>query len=870
MGEVYLAEDTNLGRTVAIKVLPAEVSSNPERLRRFVQEAKAASVLKHPNVASIYELGESENIRFIAMEHVEGETLEGNLRGTPLEVNKLLEIAIQTTDALDEAHSKGVVHRDLKPSNIMITTRGQVKVLDFGLAKVMQASGPQTEASKLNTQTGTEPGLVLGTVQYMSPEQALGKQVDHRSDLFSLGIVLYQMAAGRVPFAGESVTETINKIINSVPDALARLNYAISPELDHIVRKCLEKNPDNRYQSAHDLLIDLRNLKRDTESGSLSSRTATTIPAARPARSWKLPVIAALIAVMAVAAFLFVQRKQKESSTGTVPVASEKRKMLAVLPFENLGSPDDQYFATGMTDEITSRLSTVKDLGVISRTSAMQYNKTNKSIKQIGQELGVEYVLEGSIRWSHSGDTSKVRVTPQLVRVSDDTQIWSDNFDRVIDDVFNVQSEIAHALIAQLGINLLPRQQDSLKASPTQNLEAYQAYLKGNETMFVASYDQQTFRKAIEHYIHATQLDPGFALAYANLARGHLQLFHEGYDPTPERLVLAKEAADTAVRLKPDLPEAMVAMGYYYYHGLSDYEKALQYFNTAAGSAPNNIEPIAGIAFIKRRQGKFEDSERLLKKVLELDPRSTDVPGELAAILTRVRRYAEADSYLNSVLLGPEQVYGYGNKWGNTILWKGDLKESRKILEKMPDQEPAFFHYFWLEQEMLERSHTEALERLDRIPVEVFQEEGTFLPKTLLQAKIFSYSKQHTLARGYYEKARIFLEEKVRERPKSPAVHSSLGIAYAGLGRKEEAIREGKLAVELLPISRDAFMGPTFLIDLAEIYTMVGEYDQALNQIEHLLSIPSWFSTNQLKLDPRWDPLRTHPRYKRILSKFSS
>ena len=205
MGEVYLAEDTNLGRTVAIKVLPAEVSSNPERLRRFVQEAKAASVLKHPNVASIYELGESENIRFIAMEHVEGETLEGKLRGTPLEVNKLLEISIQTADALDEAHSKGVVHRDLKPSNIMITARGQVKVLDFGLAKVMQASGPQTEASKLNTQTGTEPGLVLGTVQYMSPEQALAKQVDHRSDVFSLGIVMYQMAAGRLPFAGESV-----------------------------------------------------------------------------------------------------------------------------------------------------------------------------------------------------------------------------------------------------------------------------------------------------------------------------------------------------------------------------------------------------------------------------------------------------------------------------------------------------------------------------------------------------------------------------------------------------------------------------------------------------------------------------------------
>ncbi len=871
MGEVYLAEDTTLGRTVAIKVLPAEVASDPERLRRFVQEAKAASVLKHPNVASIYELGESENIRFIAMEHVEGETLESRLKGAPIEINRLLEIAIQTTDALDEAHSKGVVHRDLKPANIMITTRGQVKVLDFGLAKVTQASAPQTGASKLNTQSGTEPGLVMGTVQYMSPEQALGKQVDHRSDLFSLGIILYQMAAGRLPFAGDSATETINKIINIVPDALARLNYAVTPQLEYIVRKCLEKNVENRYQSAHDLLIDLRNLKRDTESGSLSSHTASTIPAARSPRSWKLPAIAALIAVVVIGAFFFLQRKQTERSSISDPPTSEKRKMLAVLPFENLGSPEDQYFATGMTDEITSRLSTVKDLGVISRTSAMQYNKTNKSIKLIGQELGVEYVLEGSIRWSHSGGTSKVRVTPQLVRVSDDTQIWSDNFDRVIDDVFNVQSEIAQALIGQLGINLLPKQQDTLKASPTQNLEAYQAYLKGNETMFSVSYDQQTFLKAIEHYLYAAQLDPGFAHAYANLARAHLFLFHEGIDPAPARLALAKEAADTAVRLKPDLPEAMVAMGYYYYHGLSDYEKALQYFNTAAAVAPNNIEPIAGIAYIERRQGKFEESIRHFRKILELDPRSADFPGEMAVVLTRLRRYAEAEIHMDRCLaLAPGQVYGYGAKWANTIFWKGDLKEAGKVLEKMPDREPAFFHAFWLNQEILERNYTEALKRLDRIPVDVFQEEGTFVPKTLLKAKIFSYSNQQMLARDDYEKARIFLEEKVRERPKSPTVHSSLGIAYAGLGRKEEAIREGKQAVELLPISSDAFMSPAFLVGLAEIYTMVGEYDQALSQVERLLSIPSWFAVNDLKLDPRWDPLRTHPRYKQILEKYSN
>ena len=863
MGEVYLAEDTTLGRTVAIKILPAEVGSDPERLRRFVQEAKAASVLKHPNVASIYELGESQSIRFIAMEHVEGDTLDVKLKGAPVETSRFLDIAIQTTDALDEAQSKGVVHRDLKPANIMITARGQVKVLDFGLAKVLQSSNASMEASKFSTKSGTEPGLVMGTIQYMSPEQALGKQVDHRSDLFSLGIIFYQMTAGRLPFAGESATETINKIINSVPDALARLNYSVTPELEHIIRKCLEKDPDNRYQSAHDLLIDLRNLKRDTESGSLSSHTAATIPAVTPKRSWKLPAIAALLFVVVVGSVLFFQRKQGASSF--IP-ASEKRKMLAVLPFENLGSAKDQYFATGMTDEITSRLSTIKDLGVISRSSAMQYNRTNKSIRQIGEELGVEYVLEGSIRWSHSGGASKVRVTPQLVRVSDDTQIWSDSYDRVMDDVFNVQSEIAQALIAQLGINLLPGQQDSLKASPTQNLDAYQAYLKGNESLFAVSYDEQVFLKAIEDYRHAIQLDPAFAHAYSNLARAHLFLFHEGIDPSAERLALAKDAAETAFRLKPELPEAMVAMGYYYYHGLSDYEKALQYFNSAAVAAPNKIEPLAGIAYIERRQGKYEESIRHFQTILELDPRSAEFPGEMAAVLIRIRRYAEADVALDRCLaLDPEQVYGFGSKWANMLFWKGNLKETRKILEKMPDREPVFFHAFWLNQEILERNYPAALQRLERVPVEVFQEEGSFIPKTLAQARIFSFSNQPVRAREYYEKARILLEEKVKERPNSPTVRSSLGVAYAGLGRKEDAIREGKKAVELLPISRDAFMGPTFVAGLAEIYTIAGDYDQALTHIEHLLSIPSWFAANDLKLDPRWDALRALPRYKKIL-----
>ncbi len=865
MGEVYLAEDTNLGRTVAIKLLPAEVASDPVRLRRFVQEAKAASTLKHPGVAGIYDLGEADGLPFIVMEHVEGETLETRIHGNPVEVRTILDFAVQIADAMEEAHSKGVIHRDLKPSNIMITHKGQVKILDFGLAKmILPSSSSQSELSKLGTKTGTEPGLVLGTVQYMSPEQALGKVVDHRSDLFSLGVVLYQMTTGRLPFSGESTTETINRILNSAPDAVARYNYACPSELEHIIRKCLEKDPERRYQSAHELLIDLKNLKRDTESGV----TQAHVTASTPGRQWRWPaaILGSLLLAGAMIVLLFLQnRPGKEAERGGSTTA-EKRKMIAVLPFQNLGAPDEQYFAEGMTDEITSRLATVRDLGVISRSSATQYEKTGKSTKQIGQELSVDYLLEGTIRWNRAGGVNRVRVTPQLIRVADDTQVWSDIYDHVINDVFEVQSQIAEGVITQLGITLGEAQQKTLNSAPTKNLEAYQEYLRGNEALHDPGYDEKTFLTQIQSYQKAVELDPSFALAYAQLARAHLQLFHEGYDSSPERLKLAEKAVDRALQLNPDLPAARVALGFFQYHGLRDYAKALEAFSVAIKLSPNEKEAFAGIAYVQRRQGEFEESLRNLKIASELDPRSADIPNEMGAVLTRLRRFSEADAaYDRSVRLSPEQVYGYGIKAMNMILWKGDIAAARAILEKMPEREPAFYHSFWMLQEIRERNYEKVLARLESTPVEVFQEESIYQPKLSALAQIHGWMHHAREAADLWNQSRDFLEHQLKDRGTNPAVHSALGIAYAGLGRKQDAIREGKLATELLPVSRDSFTGPNYVTDLAQIYTMTGEYDQALDKIEYVLSISSWFSVPMLKVDPEWDPLRSHPRYLKLI-----
>ncbi|MGH9857931.1 MAG: tetratricopeptide repeat protein, partial [Acidobacteriota bacterium] len=350
-----------------------------------------------------------------------------------------------------------------------------------------------------------------------------------------------------------------------------------------------------------------------------------------------------------------------------------------------------------MTDEITSRLATIGDLGVISRSSAMQYQNTTKSTKQIGQELRVDYLLAGTVRWSRSGNSNRVRITPQLIRVTDDTQVWSNIYDHVIDDVFRVQSDVAQGVIAQLGITLGESKQKSLAEAPTSNLEAYQFYLRGNDALLnTPGYDQKTFEMAVKHYQKAVELDPSFAAAFASLARAHLHLFHEGYDPSPERLNLAKTAMEKAVQLKPDLPKAYVALGFYYYYGFRDYERALDAFAKAVKASPNEVEALSAIAFVERRQGKFEDSLKHLKTIVELDPRNAGLPSEIGAVLTRLRRYAEANNYYDrSLQLAPDQVYGYGSKRDNILLWKGDLKEARKILEKMPEKEPNFYFAYW-------------------------------------------------------------------------------------------------------------------------------------------------------------------------------
>ena len=484
MGEVYRAEDTTLDREVALKVLPTELSSDPDRLARFEREAKTLAALDHPNIVTIHSVEEAEGVRFLTMQLVEGQPLSELIPKGGMPLERIFNIAIPLADALATAHEKDVIHRDLKPANIMVTDEGRVKVLDFGLAKLRSGAGAAPMTTAMPTEPLTEEGRIVGTMPYMSPEQLEGSDLDERSDIFSLGIVLYEMASGERPFKGETSVSLISSIVKDSPQPVDTLRDGLPHHLGRVVGRCLEKNPERRYQTAKDVRNELEALAKETESDVVArTEQCDEIPTPAPPkrfRQWPLAVGLA-IALLALG-LLWIGRWEQPAEEVSEPtlVDDSGEPMIAVLPFENLGPPEDEYFADGMTEEITSRLAMVSGLGVISRTSAMQYKENRPALKQIGEELGVDYVLEGTVRWAKSPEgPGRVRITPQLIRVADDRHLWADNIEKELEDIFAVQAEIAQRVVQELGVTLLGREQEALDQRPTENPAAYQAYLRG-------------------------------------------------------------------------------------------------------------------------------------------------------------------------------------------------------------------------------------------------------------------------------------------------------------------------------------------------------------------------------------------------------
>ncbi len=542
------------------------------------------------------------------------------------------------------------------------------------------------------------------------------------------------------------------------------------------------------------------------------------------------------------------------------------RKKIAVLPFDNLGSPEDDYFAMGITEEITSRLAAVHELGVISRTSSEQYDRTGKTIRQVGEDLGVDYVLEGSVRWDRdNGNESRVRITPQLIRTSDDIHLWSNRYDRVIEDIFEVQSDIAGQVIQQLDLILLEPELQTLNIKPTENLDAYQAYLRGIDYLNKPDDSEEEIQMAVHMFKRAIELDSGFALAFTGLSDAQSRMVHYGFDLTEESKQEAKAAADRALELQPALPEAHLALGKFYYLCHKDYDKALKELSIAEKDLPNDRTILEFIGHIRRRQGHFMEAIKSYKKAFELDPQNAYLPREIGTTYKTVRRYAEAEHYYNrSISLAPDQAFAYCWKAWNYVLWEGSLEKARATLEETPKKDDSFFFFVFLQLKILERNYQAALEWLSSGSAYFLKGE-----KEARTGIIYQLMNENKLARAYYDSARIQLENEVKKYPGNPDIHWWLGVANAGLGRKEEAIQEGKLAIYLVPVSKDALVGPDYLVSLATIFVMAEEYDAALDQIEYLLSIPSEISVARLQIDPTWDPLRDHPRFNRLLEEYS-
>jgi TolB-like protein/Flp pilus assembly protein TadD len=856
MGEVYRAHDERLDRDVAVKVLPISLAQDPERIARFEREAKAVARLDHPNILAIYDFGADGGITYSVTELLAGETLRERLEGGALGWRKTAEIGAAIAEGLAAAHGAAIIHRNLKPDNIFLTSDGRVKILDFGLAREIKAAAPGDTDSPTVSRF-TDPGMVMGTVGYMSPEQVRGESADHRSDTFSLGCVLYEMASGRRAFERETVAETMTAILREEPEQPVATDSGVAPELQRIITRCLEKNPEERFQSARDLAFDLRSIA--TQGGAAGTRSRSVAGGLL----WRWLALGGLaIAIAAVVIWRLAPRAE-------APPPAEETPRVVVLPFENLGSPDDEYFASGITEEITSRLAAVSGLQVISRTSARRYADTDKSIGEIGEELHVGYVLEGTIRWDRgSTGYGRVRITPQLIRVVDDSHLWSERYDRVLEDIFAVQSDIAEQVIDRLEATILDPERHVVEARPTENMEAYQAYLLGLQYWWTGE-DEHTATMMLDMLQRAVKLDPDFALAHALLSQAHSQYYHYKYDFTDARRLRARQSAERALELQPELAQARLALGWYYYWCHRDYDAALAEIAAAETGLPNDPDVITVKWAVFRRMGRWQEALATLGLALEIDPRGYLTTYERGATLTAMRQYAQAEEYVaRAIEIAPDRPDAYSYAVLNYTLWDGDTERARRLLLGAPTLDDPRLVYASLRLDFYDRDFGAMLAGIDELQNDVLALEDAYFPIELLRCLAFDAAGDGENASAACESAVSVLTREIELRSYDYRLHSALGHAFAILGNDEDALMAGERAVEMWPISNDAFEGTRPAIELAKISARVGDHGNAIDQLEDLLSIPCRLSVPLLRLDPAWDPLRDHPRFQALLEKY--
>jgi serine/threonine protein kinase/Tfp pilus assembly protein PilF len=850
MGIIYRARQRHSRRIVALKRLVAHHADSPETLERFRREAEAAASLDHPNIVPIYEVSWGEDgVPFFSMKYAAGGSLQKAAPALRSEPRQCVQLLAKVARAVQYAHEHGILHRDLKPGNILLDGRGEPLVSDFGLAKWLDTNTDLTQTL-----------TIFGTPGYIAPEQANGarEELAPAADVYSLGAILFYLLSGRPPFLGENALAVIQQAGEKTAPKLRSLAPGLDRDLETICGRCLERDAPSRYRSAGDLAADL---ERWLEGGPIMARRVSL-----PVRAWRWsrrnPTLAAAtggtLCFAMAAAFLWFTHNRPPS----LPPAP---KSIAVLPFENLSNAENSYFTQGMHDEILHDLANVADLKVISRTSVMDYrpDKT-RNLRQIANALHVAYVLEGSVR----RNAERVRVHARLIDARSDTQIWAEQYNRNLTDAFAMQGEIAMAIAKQLQARLSPTEKSAIQRHPTDDLVAFDLYTRA-QSLLMKRVNNNQLNQAVELLNQAVAHDPLFFRAFCQLASTNDLLYFLGYDHTPARLAAAEAALARALQLRPEAGEVHLARAQNLYHGYLDYDGALAELAVARQSLPNSPRVFELQGFVERRRNQWESSTKNIERALELDPHNYYTLQQLAITYGVVRRYAEEAAVLDRALaIAPDNIDIRVTRAFVDFHWKADTRALHKTLAEIRAANPAAVGDIagdWFSCAMAERDPVAAKAALDGM-TSPLSDYKVHLSRPVLEALLARMRNEEQETLAAFRVARIDQEKIIQAQPNYGPPLCVLGLIDAGLGRKEDALREARRAVELVPVEKDALTAPQMNAYQAMIAAWLGEKDLAFQQLEIAIRPPSTISYGQLKLLPVWDPLRGDPRFEKIVA----
>ena len=852
MSRVFVAHEAALGRKVVVKVLPPEMAAAVS-IDRFRREIQLAAQLQHPHIVPLLAAGETNGLPYYTMPFVRGDSLRSRLaKAGELPVAETVRILREIASALAYAHEAGVVHRDIKPENVLISG-GSAVVTDFGVAKALTAS------SGANGGSLTSLGVALGTPAYMAPEQATADpSIDHRADIYALGVMAYEMLSGSTPFPGRSPQATLAAQVTENPEAITRRRATVPPLLASLVMSCLEKHAADRPQTATQVMNELDALT--TPSGGMEPTVRVASHRVRNRRGMWIGIAAAL-AVILIGAFAASRMRAR----GTASNADTAMPAIAVLPFENVGRAEGQEFTDGMTEEVTNRLSSLGGLRVIARQSSKGYAGTTKTPQQIATELGVGYILTGTVRWDKSPDGKEmVRVSPALVRGSDATQVWSEPYQAAVSGMFDVQTKIATDVANALDVKLIAPEKAALTERPTENLEAYSLFVRGRQ-LIENSLQASQFREAAGVLQRATVADPKFASAWAYLAVAHTEMFWFFGDRTKERLRMAREALAQAMKIDPDNPDVHFARGIYLYHGQRDYGRALAEFALVQKTRPNDPNAPATAAAIMRRQGRWDEAIANLKRAVELDPRNGRNLLDLANTLAIRKRYAEAEEYADrGMIISPDEVFGTNLKVELALARRANVQEAIGILraaaEKVPASSllPVLQQWTWpaLEDASLRRTLIDATPSPDQTRSDFY----------LSKALLFRYLGDSVRSHTYADSAISDISSAVKSQPDPSPTYMALGFGEALKGNRTAALRALKMSADAMPESQDALFALTLDQAVIGVYCVLGDADSAIPAIEKVLQRTGELPVNALRLDPMFAPIRNDPRFQRLIS----